>query len=749
MRASRVPLLFCIAFLAIGSTSFAEESPTAVEDKLAEFQRNLDFVWILVAASLVFLMQAGFMCVESGLARAKNSINVAIKNMADFLLSVSAFWLVGFGIMFGTSYSGWFGTTDFCPSFDDPWVAAFFVFQAVFCGTAATIDSGAVAERTRFSSYLLISLIVSTLIYPVFGHWAWGSFLHGETSGWLEAIGFIDFAGSTVVHSVGGWIALASIIVIGPRIGKFTADGKPQKIQPHNLPLAFLGTFVLLFGWFGFNCGSTLAATTDIGPIAANTMIAACFGGIVTAALTWMGPTKRPEPEMIANGVLGGLVGITAGCAAVGTIGAVFIGLISGALVYYATNFIERGLKLDDVVGAVAVHGVCGAWGTIAVALFILPGNMPEDATRFSLLGVQLLGVTACFFWTFGTAFVVLKTIALFIPLRVDEKDEIEGLNVAEHGATSSLLELANAMHTATTKGEYSESVKVEVEYGTEVGDVSRCFNSMVDAIRSDRQQIEVASQKQRAQAEDLKKKIDSILQAVDAAAEGNYEHSIDVQGSDAVGCLAARIRQFFNERMAIEAEAQQRRLNEEKEQRQLRAHVDRMLEVVNNAANNNYSETIGIQGDDAIAQLAEGLDGFLREKQDKEHFELKREQQSQERQNDLRHKIDNLLSVVDKTAFDIGSVVEVIQDIAEETNLLALNATIEAARAGEAGKGFSVVASEVQELAKRTANATDSIRGRLDGIQLSTREATTALEAHADTEHAGDSSTHPASTSA
>ena len=213
------------------------------------------------------------------------------------------------------------------------WVARFFLFQAVFCGTAATIDSGVVAQRTRFSTYLVISLFTSAIIYPIFGHWAWGSFLHGGDPGWLEARGFIDFAGSSVVHSVGGWVALAGLIVISPRIGRFNDDGTPNKIHPHNLPLVYLGTFILFFGRFGFNCGSTLAATTDIAAIGANTQLAACLGGITNSAVSWVSESKRPEAEMIANGVLGGLVGITAGCASVDAVGAATIGVISGLVV--------------------------------------------------------------------------------------------------------------------------------------------------------------------------------------------------------------------------------------------------------------------------------------------------------------------------------------------------------------------------------------------------------------------------------
>ena len=245
----------------------AEATSAANATGLVTLQLNLNYVWVLAAAALVFLMQAGFMCLESGLARAKNSINVAIKNLADFVLAVASFWAIGFGVMFGASQAGIFGTSDFFISVDNTWRAAFFIFQVVFVGTAATIDSGAIAGRTRFGAYLLLSVLVSVLIYPLFGHWAWASLLHGEQQGWLEALGFIDFAGSSVVHSVGGWVALAGVIVIGPRLGKFDADGTPRRIQPHNMTLAYLGTFILFFGWFGFNGGSTLEAGPAIAPI--------------------------------------------------------------------------------------------------------------------------------------------------------------------------------------------------------------------------------------------------------------------------------------------------------------------------------------------------------------------------------------------------------------------------------------------------------------------------------------------------
>ena len=457
-----------------------------IQNELQRIKTNLDLMWVLVAAAIVFIMQAGFMCLEAGLATAKNSINVAIKNLADFVLATTLFWAFGFGLMFGQTNGGWIGGSHFLIDLKDHWVVVFFVFQAVFVGTAATIDSGALAGRTRFSAYLIMSALISGLIYPIFGHWVWGGGLNGEQAGWLQRLGFIDFAGSTVVHSVGGWMALAGCIVVGPRIGRYGKDGKTNHIPPHNMTMAYLGTFILIFGWFGFNCGSTLEANSSIAPIAMNTILAACFGCLASSALSWtLSPYNRPKGEMIANGILGGLVGITAGCAYVEATGAMWIGLGSGVLVIVGEKLLTDVLKIDDVVGAIPVHGICGAWGTVAVGLFITPEHLVET-TRWHQLYVQAVGVGACFVWTFGVGYLLLRLIDTLGPgLRVSAEDERLGLNIAEHGASSGVLELVNSMHRATVNNDFSEAVKVEEEIGTEMGDLARGFNRMVDAIRN------------------------------------------------------------------------------------------------------------------------------------------------------------------------------------------------------------------------------------------------------------------------
>ena len=413
--------------------AFAEDTAEVLTlegnaEAIATVQTHADYVWTLVAACLVFLMQAGFAMVETGLTRAKNAVNICMKNLMDFSAGSLSFFLVGFGLMFGASSTGWFGTSGFLLSDfaveQDPWVYVFWMFQVVFAATAATIVSGAMAERTRFVSYLMYTVFLTAIVYPVFGSWAWGGLYKG--GGWLEGLGFIDFAGSTVVHSVGGWAALAGALVLGPRLGRYGKDGKPRAMPGHNLVLATLGVFLLWFGWFGFNAGSTTAASTDIALIAVNTNLAAAAGAVAAMLTAWL-YLKKPDATMALNGALAGLVGITAGCYNVTPGSAVIIGLLAGALVVFSVLFFDR-IHIDDPVGAISVHGVCGAWGTLAAGLFNAEG------TSLAIMGVQLLGIAAAFAWTFTTMWVFFKLVAATVGLRVSPEEEIEGLDSHEHG---------------------------------------------------------------------------------------------------------------------------------------------------------------------------------------------------------------------------------------------------------------------------------------------------------------------------
>ncbi|MCG6881952.1 MAG: ammonium transporter [Deltaproteobacteria bacterium] len=425
-------LFLLFAVFGISRAWAGDEPPTAITNKeaIALVQTHADYVWTLVAAALVFFMQAGFAMVEAGFTRAKNAINIMMKNLMDFAMGSLAFWAIGFALMFGVS-KGWIGTSGFFLSDfkvgGDPWVLAFWMFQVVFAATAATIVSGAMAERTKFSGYMVYSVFICAIIYPIFGGWAWGGLFHG--GGWLEKLGFIDFAGSTVVHSVGGWAALAGAIVLGPRIGKFTKDGKVSPILGHNLPLAALGVFILWLGWFGFNPGSTTAATTDIAMIFVNTNLAAAAGAVLAMFTSWI-KIGKPDIGMSLNGALAGLVAITAPCANVTPFSAVIIGAIAGIIVVFSVFFFDK-IKVDDPVGAVSVHGINGAWGTLAAGLFNIGG------TSGKIIGVQILGIVACFVWTFGTAFILFKIIDKTIGLRVSADEEREGLDYSEHGGNA------------------------------------------------------------------------------------------------------------------------------------------------------------------------------------------------------------------------------------------------------------------------------------------------------------------------
>ncbi len=407
------------------------ETPRA-EAAANEVQINLNIVWTCIAAFLVFFMQAGFAMVEAGFTRAKNAVNILMKNLMDFSVGTIIFGFVGFGLMFGAS-NGFFGTEFFFLKGmgpDTSWNWTFLIFQTVFAATAATIVSGAMAERTKFVGYLAYTVLITLFIYPIFGSWAWGGLLNG--GGWLENMGFLDFAGSTVVHSIGGWLALAGAIVLGPRLGKYKPDGKPSTILGHNIPLAALGVFILWFSWFGFNPGSTTEGVGSIAYIAVTTNFAAAAGAIVALIVSWI-VLKKPDSSMTLNGALAGLVSITASCDGVSPMGAVLIGAIGGALVVLSVLFIDNILKVDDPVGAVSVHGVCGAWGTIAAGLFNMESGLFYGG-GFKQLGVQLAGVGAAFVWAFVLGLIIFTLIKFTIGLRVDKEEELKGLDIGEHG---------------------------------------------------------------------------------------------------------------------------------------------------------------------------------------------------------------------------------------------------------------------------------------------------------------------------
>lgn len=417
-------------------------------------------IWVLIGAALVFFMQAGFSMCESGFTRAKNTGNILMKNLMDFCIGTPAFWLVGFGLMFGggNAIIGKFDPLIRCdysgilPAGVPLW--AFAIFQTVFCATSATIVSGAMAERTKFSAYCIYSAAISLLIYPISGHWIWGG-------GWLSQMGFHDFAGSTAVHMVGGICALIGAKILGPRIGKYDKDGKPRAILGHNLTFAALGVFILWFCWFGFNGASTVGMDSDAlmetaGRVFFNTNMAAAVACCVTLIFTWI-RYKKPDVSMTYNAALAGLVGITAGCDAVSPVGAAIIGIICGILIVLAVEFFDKVAKIDDPVGAVSVHCVCGAVGTILTGLFAT--GVTTEAGLFyggglHLLSVQTLGVLSVAAYVAVVITIVFMVIKYTIGLRTDAEDEIAGLDISEHGLLTAYAGFAMLPDTATTDEE-------------------------------------------------------------------------------------------------------------------------------------------------------------------------------------------------------------------------------------------------------------------------------------------------------
>ncbi len=447
----------------------------------------IDLLWILICSGLVFIMQAGFMCLESGMTRSKNSINVAIKNLADFGLSVGLFWTFGFTLMFGRSIVGWWGLGEIFPTLESPDLAVFFLFQAMFCGTSTTIVSGVVAERLQFGGYLAIASLVSGLIYPIFGHWAWNGiapeFL-GEVAGsggWLHRLGFVDFAGSTVVHSVGAWVGLAAALIIGPRQGRFPRRGEVVKIQGSNMPFSVLGTLLLWFGWIGFNGGSTLALNQAVPGVIVNTMLAGVAGLLVGGGLSWA-RDRRVEAEPLMNGSLAGLVAITAGAHAVAPMVAIVIGATGAAAMMLTMKLLVR-LEVDDAVDAIAVHGGAGLWGTLCVGLMGDLSRLDTGLGRMAQVLVQALGIGAALVWSVGISWILLWFWNRYFPLRISPDDEAMGLNLSEHNAKTDTYTLFQIMDRQAET--HDLSLRVPVEPFTEIGHIATRYNQVMDAFEA------------------------------------------------------------------------------------------------------------------------------------------------------------------------------------------------------------------------------------------------------------------------
>ncbi len=683
---------------------------------------DFDILWVVIAAALVMLMQGGFTLLETGMVRSKNSINVAIKNFVDFCVSAIVFWLFGFAIMFGASAAGLFGTSGFLFGNNVPaYLMAFFLFQLVFAGTATTIVSGAVAERMSFLGYLVTTIVIASVIYPVVGHWIWGGLAAGDATGWLAQRGFIDFAGSTVVHSVGGWVALAAIIILGAREGRFDVAGKT--LNANNLPLSTMGVLLLWVGWFGFNGGSTLAVTDQIPLIVVNTVLAGAFGGIAGLGAGYA-TMQRANVGSTINGALGGLVAITASANLQSPATAVVIGLIGGLVVFGVERLLER-LRIDDAVGAVAVHAGAGVWGTLAVALFGNPELFSSGLGRGGQLAVQLAGIITVFVYAFGLGFLLLWLLNRFVALRVSADAEQRGLNVAEHGARTALLTLLEEMEEIRVSADLTR--RVTIEPFTEVGEFAAQYNRVLAELNN-------SIAKTQTENDALQTSIFQLLQDVTQIAEGDLTVEAEVT-SDTAGAVAdsfnymtERLRDVIgkvkvaSERVGAAAHEILTTANQLNEGAVLQAEqilntsaaVDEMSVSISQVSDN--ATLSALVGEQARANASQGA---------------KAVRDTIDNMRRIRNEVEataGRIERLERRSREIGNVTKAINALAERTGILAINASIQASEAGEAGRGFAVVARQVEDLAVQSAESAAQINTMLRAIQDDTREAVNAM---------------------
>jgi len=571
-------------------------------------------------------MQGGFCLFEAGLVRSKNSINVAYKNLSDFCVAALVFWLLGYGLMFGASLGGFIGTSEFAFGHGSG-DGAFFIYQLMFCGAATTIVGGALAERTSFLAYLMLSVFVAGLIYPVAGHWVWGGANLENSTGWLANLGFIDFAGGTVVHGVGGWLALAAVIIVGPRLGRFPDKDSKDDVKPINgssYPLATMGVILLWFGWFGFNTGSAVGLNFPLSIIVINTSLAAAAGS-VTLMLWFIFRTGKPEIKAALNGTLAGLVGVTAGAHLFSAIDAVIVGSIAAVVAQLFTHLLNK-YRIDDVIGAFPVHAAAGIAGTLLLAILGDSSLFPAGRGAIAQLGIQLIGVLVIGLWAFGSGLAVLTLINKVIPVRVSEAEELQGLNVSEHGETTETFDLLQSMAHQRVQGDFSSSVAVEPH--TEVGQIANEYNQVLDRVRLEMGTREEAY-KQLKQASHFQYIFENtqegILQfAMDGAVQRANPAAARILGYTSVDRLMSELGPFMENLSHTDSKAHSRmmaQLNERGQVLELSIEFDRQMDNKLGHASLNVRNIQG-QKDQAPCYLASIADQSDKRENDKLRIE-------------------------------------------------------------------------------------------------------------------------------
>ncbi|MEZ5656925.1 MAG: ammonium transporter [Sphingobium sp.] len=666
-----------------------------------------DYNWLVIASILVAMMQIGFLFLEAGMVRSKNSINVAMKNLLDFVVSTLCFAGVGFALMFGATQSGLFGWDNglVLARFDDLSTITFFFFQVMFCGTAATIVSGAVAERMRFGSYMACVMILAAFVYPIAGHWAWGGLLSDTGPGWLEARGFIDFAGSTVVHVIGGVTAFAMIIALGPRLGRFTDDGKAIRIHGHSPVMTVAGVLLLWIGWFGFNAGGATAGSDDFAHALMNTLMAGAAGG-AAGMLLGRGMDGYYLYDRTTNGVVAGLVAITAGCVTSSTFGATWTGALGAVAAILGQEFLERRCKIDDAVGAVSAHAIAGAVGTLCVAYAAPLENLSHG--RFAQFQIQAMGVAAIGGFTLLTMLplaIVAKKIGF---LRVPEESELSGLNDSEHHTRLGTADL-HAVLLQLINGNSGFDSRVSIEKGGDSEDLANSFNTFLEKLETerDRQEEKLKATHAKAELEFTRRERAEIERAIaeeqrlreDARAASRRAAQLESVLASFDGTITQAVETLLSASNALGSTANMLATDAEATERNADAASVNARDVLSSsttvaAATSQLSSTVR-----EIAAQVNTMRAVA--------IETAETGKSSER----------LFTSLNDSASQISQIVDFIQSVAKQTNLLALNASIEAARAGPSGAGFAVVAAQVKDLARQTGDAANNVQLWIDDV--------------------------------